>query len=332
MGRGIALTVTRQQNGFDDAGFANAFERAGYDVVNFDDRTFLWYHAASPIERLARRALRKRQVAAFNSELQRYIDVCRPNIFFVFKGSAVSSATVDCARSAGARTVFFYPDLEPAVHGPDYVAALRQADGFFHTKPNLVEHMRSTVGSNAEFTYPVYDAALVDNPVAVSGPARLLVVANHSPGKAALIEKIVRADVFDIEIFGNGWPNEETGRVRFGGPLFGPAVRNMQRSATAVLGLLTEQLDGFASGDTVTARSIHVPAYGGLLLHQFTDDARRLYDNDASLFRDIDDLIDKMSMLSNSPDQRLVLATQQQQSVLRKAHSQDSFVNTIQGQ
>lgn len=328
----MALTVTRQQNGFDDAGFANAFERAGYDVVNFDDRTFLWYHVTSQIERLARRALRKRQVAGFNSELQRYIAVCRPEIFFVFKGSAVSSATVECARAAGTRTVFLYPDLEPAVHGADYVAALRQADGFFHTKPNLIDHMRSTVRPDAEFTYPVYDAALVDEPVAVSGPARLLVVAHHSPGKAALIEKIARSDVFDIEIFGSGWLDEGSGRVRYNGPLFGPAVRDMQRGATAVLGLLTEQLDGFASGDTVTARSIHVPAYGALLLHQFTNDAQRLYGDDATLFHNIDDLVAKMTMLSNSPEQRLTLARQQQQSVLRKAHSQDSFVKTVQGQ
>jgi len=330
MNRKLVLTVTRGQNGFDDAGFPAAFERAGFDTINFDDRTFLWYEAHGRLERIVRRALRSRQRDNFNRTLQRYIETCRPALLFAFKGDAISVATVQAARNAGVRIVFLYPDLEPAVHGATYLNAIRQADMFLHTKPNLTEHFQRTIRPDAHFLYPVYDPALVISPREMPTERGLLVVAHHSPGKAELIRQIATVDQFDIKIYGSGWGTDFPANVKLGGPLFGPMVRDMQRNATAVLGLLTEQLANFAAGDTVTARSVHVPAYGGLLLHQATPDARVLYDSDEPLFADIPTLVAQMQGLVDSPAFRLAMAQRQQAAVLAKATSTDDVVSLIQ--
>lgn len=330
MSRKLVLTVTRAQNGFDDAGFPAAFERAGFDTINFDDRTFLWYEAHGRVERMVRRALRSRQRDNFNRTLQRYIETCRPALLFAFKGDAINAATIQAARNAGVRTVFLYPDLEPAVHGATYLDAIGQADMFFHTKPNLVEHFRRTIRPDAHFLYPVYDSALVTPPREMPTESGLLVVAHHSPGKAELIRQIAAADAFDIKVYGSGWGTGFPARVTLGGPLFGPMVRDLQRNSTAVLGLLTEQLANFTAGDAVTARSVHVPAYGGLLLHQATPAARILYDGDEPLFADIPALVAQMRGLVDIPALRFAMAQRQQAAVLAKAMSTDDVVSFVQ--
>lgn len=330
MSRRLVLTVTRAQNGFDDAGFPAAFERAGFDTINFDDRTFLWYEANGRIERLVRRALRSRQRDNFNRALQRYIETCRPALLFAFKGDAISAATIHAARKAGVRTVFLYPDLEPAVQGQSYLDAIRQADMFLHTKPNLADHFHRTIRPDARFLYPVYDPALVSPPCEMPRERGLLVVAHHSPGKAELIRQIAAADAFDIKVYGSGWASDFPQRVALGGPLFGPMVRDLQRNSTAVLGLLTEQLANFAAGDAITARSVHVPAYGGLLLHQATPDARVLYDSDEPLFADVPALVARMRGLVDSPTCRLAMAQRQQAAVLANSMSTDDVVSLIQ--
>jgi len=316
------------QNGFDDANFVRSFEAVGYDVINIDDRVFYSFDTSSEVSRLCRRLIRAQQTRAFNLEIQKYLRIAKPKIVFVFKAPGLHYETVQLANDLRIPLVVFYPDLEPAVLGKSYVAALRAASAFYHTKPNLVGHFQQTLRSDVRFTYPLYDAKSVSTGD-IDSNRRMVLVAHHSTGKLDLLRQINDFDVIDIDVYGSGWPAIALNRVVFHGPLFGPAINGIYRKASFVLGALMERVDGFVDGDVITSRSIQVPAYGGLLIHPYTDAALELYESDECLFTAASDLEGKLTSLLLHDAVRRDLQINQQRAVIAKARSVDSFVNDL---
>jgi spore maturation protein CgeB len=100
--------------------------------------------------------------------------------------------------------------------------------------------------------------------------------------------------------------------------------------STINLGLLQEAIPGAPSGDRITSRTFHIPACGGLMLHERTDDLLRIFEEDKSCvcFAGPEELASKVDLLLAGPESRKEIA-RVGQSVVEEAHSWDHRARAI---
>ena len=103
----------------------------------------------------------------------------------------------------------------------------------------------------------------------------------------------------DFKIWGPGWGRAHKklrakwqGRAAYGDEL--AAIYSLSK---VNLGLLSEAGSDTESGDTTTARTWQIPASGGFLLHEDTDEVRQFFQagQEIALFSDTEDLKEKIS-------------------------------------
>jgi hypothetical protein len=317
------------QNGFDDYGFTSAFEERGFEVVNFDDRCFIDYEVTGLFHKISRKIFRNQAIKNLNINLIKYIKLFKPSIFFVFKGAWIDPDVIEYANRSGCRSILLYPDLAPGIHGTRYLNSIKLFNTFFHTKPNLHNYFVNTIRRDCQFVYPLFDSKHVSLPLPELVESHIGLVANHSPSKQNLVKIVSANSPVPVVVIGHGWPNKALTNVIRKGPLFGPAVREFQRNVIFSLGALTEALPGFVEGDVITSRSIQVPAYGGLLIHQYNKWAHELYNDRRLLFDNIKELIDIIDQCITDKKFRFQLATIQHNAVLSRAKSIQEFVEDI---
>ena len=297
----------------------SCLERMGHEVCNFDDRTYLYPSWKGSLGRVARRLFRARGIAQFNDDLFRCVAAWTPDLMLVFKGPALRQRSVLEVRRRGGRVVVLYPDLAPDVYGAGYIAALRMADEFLHTKPGLVRHFEDLIGSQARCVAPFYYRRHLSTPCDGEGLQGPLFVGHWSPRKEEMIRRLSVEYSGQIRIFGAGWrpyrafaPN-----VALSAPLYGPPIRELYRRATGVLGLLTEKLQGFQVGDTITARTIAVPTSGGVLVHLRTPDAEACFGRNHPLLVDsIGEMASCLMRLEGEPAWRRKMWQEQCESAI----------------
>jgi hypothetical protein len=325
------LSVTRTTLGLDDNAIYLALLRTGRDVLNFDDRRYAWHEAPNWIHKVARRLNRSALGRAFNAELIMYIRACRPALFVVFKHAMLSKEVVLAAKSVGAKSVCIYPDLDPFVHGKRYVEAVREFDEFFHTKPNLVQYFRSEVNCRAKLVGPFYDPACIGDLQEIDPAVGVSFVGHHSPGKQRMLSAFARCYRGTLTIVGERWASAMfdtcSARVRILPAVYGPAVYEIYRRSVCSLGLLQESFSSRTPGDEVTARTILVPAYGGLLLHARTPAAERLFGARSGVVFDcVEQAVSLTKAIESDPGLRRRLAVEQQSQALAFGTNVDHFV------
>lgn len=319
------LSVLRTSAGLDDYPLWRALVTAGCDVVNLDDRQHGFHEAPNAWARAERRLNRDAYIGHFNAELMRYVEAHRPQLMLLFKASHVRAEPVRRARALGCRTVCLYPDLDPQVEGPGYVAMLREVDDFLHTKPHLAPRFRSTVRADAQAMLPMYSRLEVAAPAEVDPDVGVLFVGHHSPGKERALRAFVARHPGRVTVVGDGWP-VVPGCVQRSA-LYGGVVRRLYRHAVCALGLLMEGRAPGDAGDEVTSRSVLVPASGGLLLHPRNPSAVDLYGGSCELlYDDLDAAARLAAELAGDPARRLRLADEQRRRVLQTAPCAEDLV------
>jgi hypothetical protein len=336
------ITVTNTLDGADDAGFPQAFRSLGCRVVNLNAASYMYTMGhylgaadASFLERAAFRLTRRARRETFNAQLLRTIRAFTPNILFLFKGQEVAPEVVAEAVRVGARVYFFYPDLDPTVHGQAFLESVRTASGFFHTKPNLAAHMRAVIRPDAEYIPPLFDEQYVAAPdeVRPEASAPCVVLANYSPQKETLLQRLDPPARIPIHVYGAGWSNAAKRiwrRVAFFPALYGAPAFEKIRAAAFSIGLLQERFGNAPEGDVITSRTVLVPAYGGLILHPNNEAALTLLGAPDALFASFEDLLDRMRRAEDW-DTRRSWAQQQHASVIAQSMSVQAFAKRLLG-
>src|SRR5262249_22243616 len=162
-----------------------------------------------------------------------------------------------------------------------YLEAAKEFDEFLHTKPNLIQYFRRNVNCRARLINPLYDAACVAEVQPVDPDIGVSFVGHHSKGKQRTLSTFARQYRGTLTIVGDRWVRSmfdgSSARVRIFPAVYGPPVYEIYRRSACSLGLLQESFSSRTPGDEVTARTVLVPAYGGLLLHARTPAAERLF-------------------------------------------------------
>ena len=97
------------------------------------------------------------------------------------------------------------------------------------------------------------------------------------------------------------------------------------------LAILTEGNKEASSGDLITARTFEIPAAGGFMLHERTEEAVQYFadEKECAFFSDADDLAAKIDYYLRHSDDRDVIATAGRQRALSSGYSVDARVETV---
>ena len=323
------MSVLRASSGLDEFPLFRALLSVDPHLTNFDDRIYNFHAAPNFMGRLSRR-LRKGSLAKnFNEDIQRLLLLRKPDLFVFFGACNIWPQTITIAKENGARVIAIYPDLDPFIHGAEFVEAIRRADEFYFTKPNLRKAFSELIRSDCRFIYPLYSRYDVQSPSATVHSDEVIFIGHYSPGKAAQLRVFIRHYRGNIRIIGDNWHFEERfPKVTRQSATYGDAVASLSRAASCNLGLLMEGLSVGAPGDEITSRSILVPVWGGLLLHPRNPASMELFGDDAPfLFENIEMAAKLAHLIIGDPEMRLKWAISQRQSVLAKIPCAEDVVS-----
>lgn len=325
------------RHGGNDYSFVRAFRRAGHSVLVVPPESYLPRWQGTWL-RLARRLGTPAIRAEYNRALTGAIDTFQPDLFFVFKGDSVSAATVRSARAAGAVTINFYPDT-----GFDGLAAeaIATYDWVFTTKPAQIDFLKQRYSyTTATFVTHAFDPE-VHQPQTL-GPADqarygcdAVFIGNTSPKKQAILGDLMRAlPDAQFRIWGaEGWRNAP-GPLRDayqGTSVWGAEYAKAINGARINLGLLYEGSSEAPAGDVITARTFEVPAAGGFMLHERTDEAMAYFEDgkECAFFDDADDLVEKVRYYLAHGNERQAIAAAGRERALRSGYSYDDRVTSV---
>ena len=271
-------------------GFAGvkALRRAGWDVSVVPEWEFVPVRWRSAPMRLLARLTRPLAAREFNAELIRQAERWRPELLLVFKGTFVSARTLGHLRSLGVRTYCFYPDVSFRAHGPYIPQALPEYDWVFTTKSFGLADMRDQLGvTNASVLLHAFDPD-VHRPIPLTEDDRrrfgcdVSFIGTWSPKKERLIASLrAMRPQLRVRVWGEQWWRArapELGREVLGGhEVAGDQYARAIAASTINLAILSERRHGASEGDRITSRTFHIPAVGGFMLHERTDEVVSLF-------------------------------------------------------
>lgn len=325
------------RHGGNDYSFVRAFRRAGHSVLVVPPESFLprW-------ETKWLRALRRLTFPAILAEYNRVLTAAarnfEPDLFFVFKGDSVTTATVEALRHGGAVAINFYPDT-----GFDGCAAqaIVAYDWVFTTKPAHIDVLKQRYGyTNAAFVSHAFDPEVHAAPGMSERDWRhygcdAVFIGNTSNKKKKVLDHLMKVlPDKTFKIWGSGGWRQAPSLVRDayqGSPVWGQEYAKAINGAKINLGLLYEGTPTSPAGDVITARTFEIPAAGGFMLHERTDEAMRYFEEgkECAFFDDADDLVAKIRYYHEHEDERKTIASAGRQRALTSGYSYDDRVATV---
>lgn len=319
----------------------NALRRAGASVHSATEAETIPLNWQSTTLRVAGRALRALAVREFNAQLLGRARLLEADLLLVFKGPFVQAQTLRALRAEGMRCVNFYPDVSFSVHGPYLEDSLREYDWVFSTKSFGIADLRNRLGiRSASVLQHAFDPE-IHRPTPPNAREErrfrcdVSFIGTWSPAKQRLLEA-VDAGLPDctIRVFGSQWEragqSSRIARIWGGHPVSGTEYAVAIGCARVNLGLLSERRPGASDGDRITSRTFHIPAAGGCLLHQRTDELTQVLREgiDCEAFDGAEELIHKIELLLQNEPRRKDIAANGLARV-RAAHSWDHRIRQM---
>ena len=321
-------------------GFAGvkALRRADWDVVVVPEWDFIPVKWRAASMRALAKAIRPLAVREFNAELVRQAERWQPELLLVFKGTFVDARTLRHLRSIGTRTYCFFPDVSFRAHGPWIPAALREYDWVFSSKTFGLDDMRTQLGvERASLLHHGFDPD-VHRPVPLSPADQrrfacdVGFVGTWSPKKERVIAALKASrPTLRIRVWGEQWTRarapELAPDVIGGHEVVGDQYARAIAGAKINLAILSEQREGASGGDRITSRSFHIPAAGGFMLHERTDELLTLFREgvECACYGDVDELVETVDTYLRDDQRREGVAERGH----RLAWSRDSWDNRI---
>jgi spore maturation protein CgeB len=236
--------------------------------------------------RLMARATRPLNLRAYNEQVVRAARDFRPDFALTFKGPCLAPEAIVRMRELGVPTYNYYPDRMYFALGSLIERALPEYDCLFDTKTHWEAEAEARIKVRQKVYLPHgYDAELhkpvdLDERDIADYGCDVSVIAAYSASKGALLAEMLEAypDV-DLKIWGSGWHQAAPSvrRCYRGRAIFGDRYPRALRAGKISLGLLgiNER-----SRDTTTTRTFEIPACGGFMIHERTEELKTFYTED----------------------------------------------------
>jgi spore maturation protein CgeB len=334
------LAVSHTWQGANDYAFVRAFRRAGHSVVVVSDEVFVPVGWRQPTLKAMRRLLRPLLAADYQQALIAEARNMHPELVFVFKGTFVAPETIDTIRALGTVAINFYPDLGFTEHSSYIARALPRYDWVFTTKSQHLADIKRGLGlRNVSFMPHAYDPE-THVPVALDARDRerygceASFIGTWSPKKERLLAHVRRMlPDLHLRIWGNQWEQASSG---LDGAVMRQAVLGTEYAkaihASAIsIALLREGVPNSHGGDVTTARTFEIPAVGGFMLHERTEEVQGFFEEnkECAMFLDDDELAAKVAHYLENPAERLRIAEAGHLRCLASDYSVDKRVSTV---
>jgi len=237
------------------------------------------------------------------------------DFLLVFKGMLLDAATLKQFKKRGFPCYLVYPDSSFKDHGKNIWECLPLYDAVFTTKSyHMDDEAVKSRARNLHFVNHGFDPE-VHRPIQPSDAllstyaCDVSFVGNWSPKKERTVRYLMDAlPGVDLKLWGPFWDRAEPGvRMKWAGRgAYGDELAAIYSFSRINLGLLSEGGSGARRGDQTTARSWQIPASGGLLLHEDTEEIRKYFaaDQEIALFGSVNEAASKITELLANEEQR----------------------------
>lgn len=334
------LAVAETWQGSNAYAFLRAFRRAGHSVSVLADEWFAASGWQSWPMKAARRLLWPMILREATDAAIREAENFRPHLFFVFKGIMVSPEAIRAVQDRGGVAINFWPDTSFVDHGKTASYALPCYDWIFTTKTFGPADLHARFGIESASFLPhgfdpethrptardAHDAALYGCDASFIG--------TWSPKKEKLLGALADAmPDLDLKIWGSQWVRAGA-RIRSrpsGRPVFGAEYAKAIGASKINIAILFEGNANAASGDRLTSRSFHIPASGGFMLHERSDEIAAHFreDRDCAMFGSAEELADKVRFYLAHDAARQRIAEAGRARALSSGYSVDDRARTV---
>lgn len=290
------------------------------------------------------RVLRRFGRSTFTENFNRAVEIHAGNraldFVLVFKGMLLRPETLEPFRDAGTPLYCVYPDVSYKDHGRDIWDCLPLYDAVFTTKTFHLgdEELRSRVKALVEVEHG-HDPE-VHRPVSPSDRIRagyecdVSFVGCWSRKKEEHVSHLVKQlGHLDIRLYGPGWnrARAEVAARWKGRGAFGDEYALICAASRINLGLLSEAGGGTRLGDQTTARTWQIPACGGFMLHERTEELARYFEpeREVGTFSGATELVEKVAYYLENDALRHSIAQAGLLRSRRDTYTYDAMAKTI---
>jgi spore maturation protein CgeB len=259
----------------------------------------------------------------------------RFDILWVEKGIFVHPEIIACARRNGVRTVLYSPDnYFLAQNASRHLwGALPLYDLVVTTKSDKVEFLKAAGARAVLLSGNAYDPE-THRPISEDDPGQqeyacdISFVGRWEPEREAWLERIAETGV-KLSIRGFQWERARSTAVRqatHAGPALGLDYARAISAAKINLAFLSR-----LAGDAITQRSVEIPACGGFMLAERTEEhlAHFAEGVEVAYFDGIEDLLGKISFYLPRADERRRIADAGRARCLTSGYSYDARLTHI---
>jgi glycosyltransferase involved in cell wall biosynthesis len=289
--------------GSNAGGLFKAISRQGCIIDIVDEFYYLSFHSSGIVTKVIQKCIRGLQAKEFNNAIQSSIEVFRPDILFVYKGTFVFPSTLDFGKRKGCKLALFYPDVSMTSHSKYLRANIPSYDIVFTTKTFGIKDLQYAFNVNCAHFIPHGFDPDIHRRLDISEKDKkffacdVSFIGTYSPKKEKYLSFLKQqCPNVDLKIWGEQWYKatapelegciQNTGVM---GDLYAIAIQCSKIN----LGILSEQVKGSSSGDLITSRTFHIPGSSGFLLHEKNEESVLYFreDEEAGFFTDEQDLV-----------------------------------------
>jgi hypothetical protein len=280
----------------------------GHEVVAVETEEALAFYGRSISLRVANRILRRPLRRHTRPLRQAALDAARrtrPDMVFACKALHFDGDVMeDIRRASGALLVHWHPDdyRNRSNSSADFASALPVYDVHLTPKTFNIAELVEDGARRVEFVPYSYDPEVHRPlPPRTSPPCQAVFVGSFEPERAGVLEYAARSGI-DLEVWGSFWH-----RLPPSSPLRPHCRYREERadematafaSAAVSLGFLRK-----ANRDLHTARTFEIPASGGVMLTERTDEQRSFFEEgkEALYFDSAEEMVSTIRAYSSSP-------------------------------
>lgn len=330
------LCIGPMWSGSNAGALFKALGRQGELISVIDEFYHIPLNSRTNATKVLNKLLRPFYITSFNKEIESKFETFKPDVVLVYKGAFVKPSTVETLMKT-AKVVCFYPDVSFHTHGSLLKETLPLYETVFTTKTFGVNDMAEQLGQkNGVFIPHGFDPE-VHRSISLSAKeiehyaCDASFIGTWSPHKEKHLSALVKAlPNLDLKIWGNQW--EKSGKllrpfIKYR-PVDGDQYAMAIQASKVNIALLSEQVKGASSGDKITSRTFHIPACGGFMIHQRTEELQEYFtEREVGMFSSQVEFVNQVSYyLANASEREEVMQSGYERN---KENSIDQRAQTI---
>lgn len=310
------LFVGPQSVGSNSLSLANAFRKLGHFVQAVDEDYYEIRLGKNIFGRCLNRLTRPMRSRALGEQVLLQSKILKPDLLVVFKGFLMAPSYLRELKRQGVYLINFYPDVSMIGHSVLIPKCLPLYDHIFTTKSFGIRDMKNRVqiksieylphGFDPDLEYPHRISHEIKNNLG----SDVSFIGTWSTKKATYLECVAKSlpDI-QLRIWGAQWEKAQSPLLKskiVGHEVFGDFYSMAIQCSKISIAILSEIRPGASSGDLTTSRTFEIPAIGGFMLHERTDELLKYYKEgkEVACFSSPSELAEKCNYYLNHEQER----------------------------